>query len=284
MPPNYVISHLAAGAACLYAVSKIPKRTAWTRCIAIVTLLIVGLGMAVERRSDWEWSAMSWSIVDLVFLTNVTLEGSAVLFALLWKDASDRRARVQVILLGAPLLAVVLWTYAWYFIPPPDVRGHIDGRGICLQTSNDSCSAAAAVTLLYMNGISTDEREMARLCLTTAGQGTTPLGLFRGLAVAGRPYGLRPALVRDGIPDLFRRVKLPVIISVGLIPGAPPEVAARMEEYGWSLTVRHTVVVLGADADGKSLVVGDPTNGIERWPVADLKYLWDGNALALERR
>src|SRR5437016_4951462 len=56
-------------------------------------------------------------------------------------------------------------------------------RGVCLQTSDASCSAAAAATLLHAAPyhIESSEQEMARLCLTHASggraDGTTMFGL-----------------------------------------------------------------------------------------------------------
>jgi len=54
---------------------------------------------------------------------------------------------------------------------------------VCLQTSSDTCSAAAAVTFLGMYGIKTTEAEVARLALTKQGKGTDRLGLYRALKI-----------------------------------------------------------------------------------------------------
>ena len=219
-----------------------------------------------------------------MFLTNLALEGCAVLLALLWKTATEKPQRARVCLFGAPLLAVSLWSYAWYFEPLPEgLDGRADAAGLCLQSSEDTCSAAAAVMLLHRYGIASTEAEMACLCLTRAGKGTTPLGLFHGLAVKAGPGGLRPRLIQIGAPNRLRLLKAPAIIGVGLRADTPAPVAARMRSYGWSFTARHSVLILSADADGKWIQVADPTNGRERWPTDDLNYLWDGSALGLER-
>src|SRR5262249_21695347 len=55
-----------------------------TAAILVGTFLIVGAGFIVERRSDLAWRIISWSIRDLVFLTNLSIEGASVLAVLLF--------------------------------------------------------------------------------------------------------------------------------------------------------------------------------------------------------
>ncbi len=125
------------------------------------------------------------------------------------------------------------------------------------------------------------EAEMERLCLTRDEIGTSPAGLFRGLAVKAAPYGLRPRPVFVSRPEQLRLLKSPAIINVGLKLNTPAATATKMEGYGWSTGSGHSVVVLGTDSSGKWIDVADPTNGRERWPADDLNYLWDGCALVL---
>src|SRR5258708_4160412 len=115
MSSVYVISHILVALLCFYAVIRAPDRFVWSAGIALSTFLIAGAGFLIERRADWAWHVMAWSIPDLVFLTNLALEGSAVLLALLWKSASGTRQRVRACLLGAPLLFAALWSNVWFF-------------------------------------------------------------------------------------------------------------------------------------------------------------------------
>src|SRR5690606_35884307 len=78
----------------------------------------------------------------------------------------------------APVLRPVL--------SPAELQPHAIWRdGVCLQTHPASCGAAAAVTLLRLEGVLTSEQAMAQACLTSA-QGTMPLGLYRGVAIEAR--------------------------------------------------------------------------------------------------
>jgi hypothetical protein len=229
---------------------------------------------------------MRLSSPDLVFFLNLSLEGVAVLLALLWHSAttkrSDKTAPLRAALLSIPLVGAALWSYAWYFAPlPPDLNGQSNKQGLILQTSDDSCSAAAAAMLLGFHGIAATEEEMARLSLTRDGQGTPPLGLFRGLHLKAREKQLQPQLRQLAGPTGFYRLGKPCIIGVGVRGDAPIDIQREMEVYGWQRGQRHTLIVLKADPQGKWIDVFDPSNGRERWPARDLQYLWNGQALIL---
>jgi hypothetical protein len=184
MPVAYAVLHLLASTALFCAVRRLASRPRLQLLLVIVVLGMAALGYVVERRSELAWTAMRLGFHDLVFFTNLTAEGAAVLLALMAPPASDRRARLRAGVLGAGLLAAAGASYAWYFAPlPAGLSGAADREGFCAQTTEDSCSAAAAAMLLHNAGIPASEEEMARLCLTRAGYGTPPLGLLRGLAI-----------------------------------------------------------------------------------------------------
>lgn len=285
MPAIYALAHLLMAGGIAWTAWRALAGSRTARLLGALLLGAVAAGFAVERRSEWAWSALSLGIPDLVFFTNLTLEGVAALIALTWRQAADRAARVRAALLTPALLGVSLWSYAWLFAPlPPGLRGKVDERGYCAQTSDHSCSAAAAVMLLHAHGISTDEAEMAALCLTREGYGTSPLGLYRGLAIKCGAHGLRPQLARAGTARGVHALKGPAIVSIGLERDAPDDVAQKMGEYGWRRGVKHAVVFLGADPNGDWIDAADPSYGRERWPTRDareLQSIWDGLALTL---
>jgi hypothetical protein len=246
---------------------------------------VVG-GLVLERVTDYAWAAMRLGWLDLVFFTNFTLEGVAALLAVVWRRAPDAAARRRASLLTPAAVGVALWSYAWYFARvPAGLAGRADASGYCAQTSQDSCSAAAAVMLLYTRGIPATEAEMAGLCLTRAGQGTTPLGLYRGLALKVRPHGLRPVSITARTASGRPALAAPAIVSIGLSRLAPRSVVERMEEFGWQPGARHAVLFLKVAPTDDTIPVADPSFGREQWPVRDpedLRWLWDGVALTLQ--
>jgi hypothetical protein len=285
MPPLYIVFHLLAALLGFYLTWRARKRPALRGVIGLGALLLLLAGLTLERRTDIAWRLIPYTGPNLVFLCNVALEAVTLLFALLWSAAARREERLRAGLLFVPLLAVALWSYAWYFEPlPPGIDGRLDRWGFCRQTTGDSCSAAAAVMLLARYGILTTEPEMAAACLTRAGKGTSPLGLYRGLALKAGPHGLQPRLIQVGGAERLRDLRQPAILNVGLKADTPYETANRLQSYGWSADLRHTVLVWGTAQGGAQIDVADPSYGMEQWPADDLKYLWDGTALILVRR
>ncbi len=285
MPFQYLLAHAVLTVACVALAARLPPGSAASRGFGVGLLLAVVGGMVLERRAEWAWDAMRLSWPDLVFFTNLSLEGVGALLVLLWRQANDTSARVRAGLLGAGALGAAFWSYAWLFFPTPaGLAGTVDATGLCRQTSDDSCSAAAAVMVLHHHGIPATEAEMARLCLTRERLGTPTLGLYRGLALKAGSHRLRPRLLHlRGAAD-FSRLDGPAVVRVGLRRGAPPEVAKRMQGYGWTPGVFHAVVVLTGDPEGRWIEVADPSYGREKWPITDpleLSYIWDGRALIL---
>jgi hypothetical protein len=282
MPLLFVLVHLVAAVLGFCAVWLLRKRSAVSGVIGILALLLVAAGFCVERREDWAWRLMPLFGANFVFLTNLSLAGVTVLFGLMWVAASDKRERRRAIWFGLPLFAVAIWSYVWYFEPlPQGIDGQVDAKGFCRQSAQESCSAASAVMLFHHNGVRVTEREMAELCLTRAGKGTPPAGLYRGIATKAAMYGLRPQVLRLSQPEELRSLRGTAIINVGLKADTPSNIAAKMQEYGWNVGAWHTVVVTGTDATGQWIHVADPTNGLERWPADELRHLWSGDTLIL---
>jgi hypothetical protein len=182
--------------------------------------------------------------------------------------------------LVVPLVGLCLFRSAGRLLgePPP-----LDERwkdGVCRQTSQASCSAAAAATLLRAHGIDATEAEMARLCLTRAA-GTPMHGLYRGLVLKTRETPWRVEVFHETI-DALRTERGPVILSVRLDRGGG--VDPRYEQlWGWAPGVKHTVCFFAFRDDGTT-DVGDPAVGREHWRVEDLRVLWHGDGIRLVRR
>jgi hypothetical protein len=282
VPPIYIAAHFLLAVVAAAAAARLPAGSWAGRAFGLGLALLVAAGLVVERRTDLAWQAMLLRWPDLVFFTNLSLAGAGAVVVLLWRKLGAPQTRWRALLLSTASLAVSLWSYGWYFAPlPPGLSGRVDDTGYCRQTTDDSCSAAAAAMLLHHHGIPAEEPEMARLCLTRQGKGTSPLGLFRGVALKARAHGASPRLEMPGDLRRLSRLPLPAVISVGVATNAPVEVQERMAGYGWSRGLRHAVVVLAADPAGEWLEVADPSYGRERWPAEGIEWLWDGQALVL---
>lgn len=167
---------------------------------------------------------------------------------------------------------------------PPECGERWTTEGACLQTSPFTCSAACAATLLTRHGIPATEREMADLCLTR--QGTTWQGLFRGLKrkTVGTAWDVE--VVECSADELRGMVASgePLILRVGLDrPGLLD--ASLAADMGWRPGLRHSVVLTGfVGRDFARISDPSPLVGEEVWSGAELRSLWQGQAVRLVRR
>lgn len=214
---------------------------------------------------------------NAIILGNLTPEAVAFFVGLGWRLVPGGKLRKGLILM--PMVGVCLYkAYSPAFVETP-VLGDRWDHGVCRQTSKESCSAAAAATLLAAHGIHVSEQEMASLCLTSH-QGTTMLGLYRGLKIKTQntPYDVE---VFHGDVGLLRGFSGALAASVGLKKGQVADPRYH-SEWGWPPGVKHTVILLDF-ANGEA-EVADPAVGREHWSTRDLQTLWYGEGLRLVNR
>lgn len=191
-----------------------------------------------------------------------------------------RRLPVMAAILGAAIYSVM------YFIPkePPecDVKWARPipplTLPVCLQTTDATCSAAAAATLLTALGYEASEQEMARLCLTKSG--TTWLGLYHGLSEKLYRTGYKVEFFEGGLsslPELFSG--RPVLLCCQLDSATARNAPEYVTEGGWRPGTAHTVVYMGQINNVH--VIGDPSRGYEFWSDIDLENLWTGEGLKI---
>ncbi len=145
-----------------------------------------------------------------------------------------------------------------------------------MQTTDATCSAASAATLLTYHGVGTSEQEMANLCLTRGG--TTWKGLYRGLKLITADRNLRVEPFKASIEEL-KQMEGPFILKTGLPLGKeyPP---IYEEEWGWVPGRPHSVVLFTFNDKGFGLI-GDPSMGAEVWPPEVFETLYQGEGVRL---
>lgn len=164
---------------------------------------------------------------------------------------------------------------------PPLIENDQWQNGVCMQSSEASCSVASAATLLRAHGINASEAEMARLCLTRS-DGTSMLGVYRGLRrkTAGTPW--RVGVLSRANLDTLRRATQdgPVVLSVGLDRFAHGVDPRYQSQWGWTPGLRHAVVLFRFLPNNK-IEMGDPSVGREQWNTESLSVLWHGEGIRL---
>jgi hypothetical protein len=248
-----------------------------------VALAVAGLGLIVLHATvliDRPLLARLLPVSNLAVVGNLSPLGAGVLAGFLW---GHRVLPAWRRLLVASLMLALTFThgYGWMLGRPPECGNWWTHDGVCRQTSESSCSAAAAATMLRAYGIPATEEEMARLCLTRS-TGTTFLGLYRGLKLKTKGTAFDVDAFNWTLDDLRSKPAGPVLLHVRLDPGTTTD--PRYErDWGWTVGRGHAVVFFRFKDNGL-VEMGDPDIGRERWGLDSLDLLWHGTGLRLVPR
>jgi len=218
-------------------------------CTALVTLRIL---WRLHPRTEyavfpWDWYVpiRAW----WVFVPAQVVAGVGAVRMSTWG------ARVGVGVFAAALLLVAgQRLFLTLDIDQSRMEGRPDGSGVCPQTTDYTCGAAAAATVLAQIGVPTTEREMAVLCDTNAFMGTDEFGVAQGLRRKLSGTGRRVEVIEADWDDL-RSLALPAAATVR-----------------FTLWVDHWVVVFGVI--GEQVIVGDPTRGRQTLTRAEFERRW----------
>lgn len=199
-----------------------------------------------------------------------------LIFSLLISEPVKNRARV--VLYGFLAIAVNTLFFSSAFYNPIHCEDSWDGI-CCLQTTDSTCAAAAAATLLRLRGITTNEEEMKELCLSGF-HGTTLGGMYHGIRVKADAVGMRVAV--DNIScDEFLAKNEAAIVYVMLDKEMDARDKRYSRDWGWIVGTTHAVVFLGT-ADGSHVFIANPGTGLEKWHTEALKRLWQHKAVYIQ--
>jgi hypothetical protein len=254
-------------------------------------VLLIGLILLTIAYTFFAYDHLFWA--HIIPWSGVLVLGNALLLplvALIIGLAAPRLPGKP--LRRAALLTPLLLGAIWHAFGPllgeapvttpsqtPDKSGN--DSDVVRQTSEASCSAASAATILQHAGISATETELANLCFTR-NTGTPMLGTYRGLRIktANTPWHVK-VLSHATLVDLRRACeKSPVLISVGLDRWQQGYDPRYVSEWGWTPGKRHAVVIFGF-LPGNKIDIGDPSVGREKWSIESLSTLWNGEGITL---
>lgn len=219
-------------------------------------------------------------VSNLIVVSNLFPPAVAMLAGIAWTHCPFPRLRRKLFTTAALGLIGGYAVIEPLLGRPPECADEWN-QGVCLQTSDKSCSAACAATLLRAHGIKATEAEMAELCFTR--DGTTWMGLYHGLKVkaAGTPWDVE--LFEGDIHLLNELGSRPAILIVGLDRHANRD-SPYVQEWGWTPGVSHSVLFYGFRRRGSRAMIGDPSFGRELWTRGDLLTLWHGRGVRLVPR
>jgi hypothetical protein len=271
----WVIIVLEATVCFLVALRLFKKRSERTISIACTCCVLLLMVYAFVIHG-WVGFVRFLPYSSVIVLSNLTLPLLGVLSGVLVRHPKIARWRKGVAL----LFFVGIAGYAAaqpiaYFPLETGERWH---EGVCMQTTDASCSPCCAVTLLASADIEATEQEMVDLCLTNS-KGTAMLGLYRGLKLKteGTDYDVHP--IFGDIETLRANEHWPIVLSVGL-PRFGEYDPIYVEQWCWAPGDRHAVIMYGFAEDDR-VDMGDPSVGQEQWTVDDLELLFRGSAFYL---
>ena len=238
---------------------------------AVVLAAVAYLNLVQGRM----WVARYVPLSSAIVLTNLVPLAVGFLAGLMSQLTTIERKRRRAFGVLVGTVTLVTWLHPVLAPTPPTSDEWSDG--VCLQTTLATCSPAAAATLLRQWNIQTNEAEMARLCLTR-GDGTPPLGLYRGLKLMTADTDLVIETTPDSVDQLIADNRWPAIIST-MLPDDPDLDLRYQQDWGWDPGVVHSVVVLGVEGD--HVEMGDPSVGREFWHVQALRDLYTGDGIRL---
>lgn len=251
----------------------------------ILLSLILVKGYILTYRPDifTNLVAFSWAI----FYFNFYPFAVAAFIPLAWKYAKGRSQKIRVVFLCGIFFLISLYPYHYFLLPLAQTRPMItDENGVVIQTSADTCSAAAATTLASLYDIETTEAEVVKLALTKKNRGTDRLGLYRALKILAErsDKDLNVHIEKISAKKLVE-YNLPAIITVG-IPAEPetPGEKKMVRVYNWDPGAVHDVCYMGNVGGTKPLRVriGEPEFGLEIWEIGALEILHKGMAIFME--
>lgn len=256
------------------------KRVARPIILLLLLAAVTLLTLYLHHVQDHVLTARYLPVSSAIILGNLTPLLCAAMGALAWwgiEGANWRRIVAAVAIVGSGCAAS--WHVAWP--ERPHMRDQRWGP-IWRQTSEASCSPAAAATLLEAYGIAATESEMSRLSLTST-RGTRTLGVYRGLNLKTRGTRYQVEPFAGGYEQLLAFASSPVLINVMLRTDDLARHERYVRDWGWIPGTQHTVVLFGIAPSG-NFIVGDPATGLEEWSPDALQTLWHGEAFRLTPR
>ncbi|MBI1249448.1 hypothetical protein GC197_16605 [bacterium] len=255
---------------------------AWTRDWSDKGLNQLGIATiaVVAIYSVFFWDSLTLTRLlpfsNLIVLSNVYPLAALILAAVASNRLRDHGWRRTVPMGG--LFLVGCWSMAYPLVgDAPKCGTNWDSHGICFQTTNKTCTAACAATLLNHYNIPTTEEEMAQLCLTR--NGTSWKGFYRGLKLKTANTPLRVEM--DYLtPEKLARSRRPIVLRVGKRSWFGDSQAAGLPN-GWKPGEIHSVVFLGCVNGYYVIADPNPEIGIEYWSEEELRQVWDGHSAML---
>lgn len=264
---------------------RIGKRYERARMPLFATLILLTAWYASSWNGRME-NVLLFSVGPAILLSNLTPVLGCLLAGLAWEIPGIPTTR-RAIALGA-LVALTVALFLAPLVRPmmkPAVASDLGQwkDGICLQTHEATCGAAAVATMLRQYDMMVTEEELVGKCLTSE-DGTEPLAVYRALMIYANKLGLRPKLASSDPLSWQELQQYPVLAMVSPVDSdrATPSHTGRLRSLLGRSSEGHAVVILGRNSDG-DFIVGDPSNGRVIWSPRQMTGYYSGQSIYLDQ-
>ncbi|HNY13158.1 MAG TPA: cysteine peptidase family C39 domain-containing protein [Candidatus Wallbacteria bacterium] len=179
MAPLYFLANILFFALCFYAGrSAASKGPRFAKFSAFTGLFILALQITLYFNTDIEYKLLGFN--DYSYFRWWGVAGAFIITGSGYDEIKKRTPRLPMLYL---ILTFLVYAFLWRLtIFNTDNEFDQAGffKGLCLQSTGYTCAPASCVTLLSRFGVKSDEREMAKLCLTQV-RGTEYIDIVRGL-------------------------------------------------------------------------------------------------------
>jgi predicted double-glycine peptidase len=224
------------------------------------------------------WLVNLLPLSNVIIFANLIVPFTALLSGTVWRLISGKLYRKLLFMI--PLVFIAFYSSYGFLFRPVPTSGNNWKDDVCLQSSESSCSAACAATLLKHYGIAASEKELIELCLTRD-NGTMLLGTYRGLKLKTKQTQYVVKIEKWNLDKLLNS-KFPVIIQAELKRWSNAD-KRYAGQWGWTPGVSHAVIFLGK-GEGDKVIIADPSIGREQWRVEGIKTLWHGRVIYLSKK
>jgi hypothetical protein len=241
------------------------------------------------------WYASTWAgrvenarlfpVASAILLSNLTPVLACFLAGLAWQMKQIPLMRRSIVL-GSFVALATLFFLAPVLRPAfKPIRTSEQGswrNGVCMQTHDASCGAAAVATMLRQFGLFANETDLTEDCLTSTA-GTEPLSLYRAMTIRGREAGIRPQIADRNPESWENHGQYPVLAMVAPAQSESPQQSGngRLRHLFGRSSEGHAVVVLGRQSDG-DYVIGDPSHGRTTWTPYEMSIYFSGQAFCMK--
>jgi hypothetical protein len=226
--------------------------------LSIVLLIIANLNRPhliwnLPLWLQYHYTALSWGGILAIFSFAFSL-ASLIAFR------THHRERWKLVITGILLIGVVQ-VMQWSYTRPiaPELKDMVGVSGMVYQSSNVSCAAASAATILRTFGIEKTEKEMAHLFGTTVG-GTSDAQVIYGMRQIG--FSCNKVEIADLNPE---KLQPPAMIFVDNQFTGPES---------------HAVAYMGP-SEGK-IEIWDPLEGRRLFRKDELARIWHGRGIEIQ--